>query len=72
MPTALIRALRKERQVDSCDFEARLVYVVSSKTAGLHRVTLPQKTKTIVIIIIVIIKQNFEEHEIDYVCVVLV
>jgi len=44
--TPLIPAIRKQRQIDLCVFEASLVYRMSSKTPGLlHRETLSQKKK---------------------------
>ena len=42
--TPLILALRKQRQADLCEFQAVLVYIVSS-TTGLCRETLSQKIK---------------------------
>jgi hypothetical protein len=38
--------LGRKRQVDLCEFEASLVYRASSRTARLHRETLPRKPKT--------------------------
>jgi hypothetical protein len=41
----LILELRRQRQVDLCEFEASLVYRVSSRTAELHSETLPLPPK---------------------------
>jgi hypothetical protein len=38
-------SLGRQRQMDFCKSEDSLVYIVSSRTAGLHRETLSQKTK---------------------------
>jgi hypothetical protein len=41
----LIPALRRQRQADLCEFEASLLYRVSSKTdKAIHRETKSQKT----------------------------
>ena len=43
----LIPALRRQRQEDLCEFEAKLIYRVSSRTArATYRETLSRKTKT--------------------------
>ena len=42
----LFSALRRQRQVDFCEFEASLVYRVSSRTSRAMQRTLSQKTKT--------------------------
>jgi hypothetical protein len=41
----IIPTLGRQRQAYVCQFEASLVYRVISRTAGLHRETLSQKTK---------------------------
>lgn len=43
MQMALIPVLGKPRQEKLCVFKDSLVYVASSRTAGLHRKALPQK-----------------------------
>lgn len=43
----LIPAVRRQRQVDLCKFEASLVYRVSSRPPGLHRETLSQEKKEV-------------------------
>ena len=40
-----MQALGRQRQVDLCEFEASLVYRVSSRTAGVYRKPLPSKGK---------------------------
>lgn len=36
--TPLIPGLWRQRQADFCEFKASLVYIMSSKTAGLYRI----------------------------------
>ena len=43
---ALILALRQQRQVDLCEFKARLVYIASSRAVRNYRETLSQKKLT--------------------------
>ena len=42
--TSLIPALGRQREADLCEFEASLVYRISSRTASKTRETLFQKT----------------------------
>ena len=44
----LIPAFGKQRQGDLCEFEANLIYIVSSRTVGLCRETLSWKRKKVV------------------------
>jgi hypothetical protein len=73
---ALIPVLGKPRQEKLCVFKDSLVYVASSRTAGLHRKALPQKKQKqtnkqkkpqIIIIVITKIKHNSEDCDILYV-----
>jgi hypothetical protein len=41
--TPLIPALRRQSQADLCEFEARLIYALSSRTAWVHSKTLSKK-----------------------------